>query len=62
MKFFIKLIFVIIIYFSLIQLNNAQTIIQNRDQKVYEMINEISSQNLEKYVRTLVGFKTRHSL
>lgn len=62
MNYYIKLFFSIILFFSFINRNESQTIIQNRDPKISEIINEISSQNLEKYVRTLVGFKTRHSL
>lgn len=55
------------IFFSLILLlpiinYRAQTVIQKRDNKISEMLNEISSENLERIVRTLVSFKTRHSL
>jgi len=39
----------------------AQNII-NRDEKITSMISQISAENLEKYVRKLVGFETRHSL
>lgn len=39
----------------------AQNII-NRDEKITSMISQISAENLEKYVRKLVGFDTRHSL
>lgn len=39
----------------------AQNII-NRDEKITSMISQISAENLEKYVRKLVSFDTRHSL
>jgi len=39
----------------------AQNII-NRDEKITSMISQISAENLEKYVRKLVSFETRHSL
>ena len=62
MKSLIKLIFISLLYFSLTFSQKAQTIIQNRDLKISEMVNEISSKNIERYVRTLIQFKTRHSL
>jgi hypothetical protein len=39
----------------------AQTVI-NRDPVISSMVNEISSEKLEKHVRTLAGFHTRHNL
>lgn len=39
----------------------AQNIIK-KDEKITSMISQISAENLEKYVRKLVGFDTRHSL
>ncbi|MFQ5677603.1 MAG: peptidase M28, partial [bacterium] len=40
----------------------AQPITQVRDQGIVEMINEVSTENLERNIRKLVGFHTRHSL
>jgi hypothetical protein len=39
----------------------AQTII-NRDPEIKKMVDEISRQNIEQYVRKLVSFHTRHNL
>jgi hypothetical protein len=39
----------------------AQTII-NRDPEISRMVDEISSERIENYVRTLVSFQTRHNL
>lgn len=40
---------------------NSQTII-NRDPEIRKMVDEISRENLEKHVRKLVSFHTRHNL
>jgi hypothetical protein len=40
----------------------AQTPVVHRDAAISGMINEISSENLEKYVRELSAFRTRHTL
>jgi hypothetical protein len=40
---------------------NSQTII-NRDPEIRKMVDEISRDNLEKHVRKLVSFHTRHNL
>jgi hypothetical protein len=40
---------------------NAQTII-NRDPEIEKMVDEISGDNIEKNVRKLVGFHTRHDM
>ena len=47
--------------FFLPVLSYSQTII-NRDPSIKEMVDEISRENIEKSVRTLVGFHTRHNL
>jgi hypothetical protein len=39
----------------------AQTII-NRDPEISRLVDEISSERIENYVRTLVSFQTRHNL
>ena len=40
----------------------AQTQIIHRDAEIERMVKEISATNLEKYVRDLAGFRTRHTL
>lgn len=40
---------------------SAQTIIK-RDDNISQMVNEVSSQNIEAIIRKLVSFKTRHTL
>jgi len=40
----------------------AQTQIIHRDAEIEKMVKEISATNLEKYVRDLAGFRTRHTL
>jgi hypothetical protein len=40
---------------------SAQTTIR-RDDKISQMVNEVSSQNIEAIIRKLVSFKTRHTL
>ncbi|MCH6202171.1 M28 family metallopeptidase [Aquiflexum sp. LQ15W] len=40
----------------------AQTQIIHRDTEIERMVKEISATNLEKYVRDLAGFRTRHTL
>ena len=39
----------------------SQTII-NRDERIEEMVNSISRDNIESYINTMVGFHTRHNL
>jgi len=39
----------------------SQTII-NRDEKISQMVNDVSRDNIESYINTLVGFHTRHNL
>lgn len=39
----------------------SQTII-NRDEEIRGMVDEISRENIEEYINTLVGFYTRHNL
>lgn len=41
---------------------NAQTQIIHRNVEIEKMVKEISAANLEKYVRDLAGFRTRHTL
>lgn len=40
----------------------AQTQIIHRNTEIETMVNDISATNLEKYVRDLAGFRTRHTL
>jgi len=55
-----KLVFHIIFLF-IISSVGAQTII-NRDPEISRMVDEISSERIENYVRTLVSFHTRHNM
>lgn len=57
-----KGILTLIILLGIIHLNFSQTQIINRDLEIDKMVLEISSQNLEKYVRDLANFNTRHTL
>ena len=50
---------IVLTYPSLV---NAQTQVIHRDADIESMISEISSKSLEKYVRDLAAFRTRHSL
>lgn len=54
-------IFSLIILFSIISYTQAQTII-NRDPQIKKMVDDISRENIEKHVRKLVKFHTRHNL
>lgn len=40
----------------------AQTVIVRQDQQIKNMIDQVSSQNIESIVRKLVSFETRHSM
>src|SRR5476651_177948 len=40
----------------------AQTTTIRQDPKIEQMVNEVSSKNIEAIVRKLVSFKTRHTL
>jgi hypothetical protein len=53
------LIFIIPVFFIL--QGNAQTIIR-QDEAIKQMVDEVSSQNIEATIRKLVSFKTRHTL
>lgn len=55
-----KLVFHLILLLILFPAR-AQTII-TRDPDITRMVTEISAENIEKYVRTLAGFHTRHNL
>ena len=55
-----KSIFTLIL-FLIISPVGAQTII-NRDPEIGRMVNEISRERIENYVKTLVSFHTRHNL
>ncbi len=56
-----KLIIVLFIQLSLIQIIWSQTIIQ-RDAEISNMVNEISIDSLRSYVHQLVSFNTRNTL
>lgn len=56
-----KRIIVLITYF-ITHLSIAQTQIVHRDSEIAGMVQEISATNLEKYVRELAAFRTRHTL
>ncbi|MFC0261170.1 M28 family metallopeptidase [Fontibacter flavus] len=56
-----KRILVLITYF-ITHLSIAQTQIVHRDAEIAGMVQEISATNLEKYVRELAAFRTRHTL
>lgn len=51
----------IIALFALPLIMQAQSIL-NRDDKIYEMVNAISGENIELYINTLVAFHTRHNM
>ncbi len=51
----------ILFLFILVLSANAQTIIV-RDQEIKKMIDEISKENIEQYVRKMVSFHTRHNM
>ena len=55
-----KLVFHFVFIFIISPIG-AQTII-NRDPEISRMVDEISSERIEHYVRTLVSFHTRHNL
>nr|MDQ3395860.1 peptidase M28 [Bacteroidota bacterium] len=63
---YLKLFFVLIALFILPCFTGAGTIkaqsISVQDQDIKAMVEEISSQNLEKLVKKMVSFGTRHSL
>ena len=40
----------------------SQTVLIRQDQQIKKMVDEVSAQNIEKIVRKLVTFETRHSL
>jgi hypothetical protein len=54
----------ILLFIALLQLNlaNAQTQIIHRDAAIDKMVSEVSAESLEKYVRELADFRTRHTL
>ncbi len=53
------LIFIIPVFFIL--QGNAQTVIR-QDEAIKQMVDEVSSQNIEATIRKLVSFKSRHTL
>lgn len=55
-------ILTLIALLTLTQLTHAQTQIIHRDGKIESMVREISAEKLEKYVRDLSAFRTRHTL
>ena len=55
-----KLVFHFIFLFIISPIG-AQTII-TRDPEISRMVDEISSERIENYIRTLVSFHTRHNL
>jgi len=54
-------IFFLLILSAVITPSQAQTII-NRDPDIKKMVDEISKERIEQYVRKLVSFHTRHNL
>ncbi len=56
-----RTILLILIYFT-ISGAICQTQIVHRNSQIEQMVSEISAGNLEKYVRDLAGFRTRHTL
>ena len=56
-----KRLIVLVILLLLVRSAGAQTII-NRDPEIKKMVDEISADNIEKSVRKLVSFHTRHNL
>ncbi|RPA69616.1 M20/M25/M40 family metallo-hydrolase [Cyclobacteriaceae bacterium YHN15] len=53
---------ILLITFFTVHFSFAQTQLIHRNAVIAGMVNEISSENLEKYVRDLAGFRTRHTL
>lgn len=51
----------LLLVFFITTLLQSQTII-NRDEEIRGMVDEISRENIEEYINTLVGFYTRHNL
>ncbi len=62
MKKYLLALFVILAVSGSIIKMEAQNLAAGRDAKISAIVNGISSGNLEKYVRNMVGFKTRHTL
>jgi len=56
-----KKILIAFIFLFILSTIRAQTII-NRDPEISRMVEEISSERIENYVRTLVSFHTRHNM
>lgn len=55
-----KLMF-LFIFFFIISATRAQTII-NRDPEIKTMVDEISREKIEQYIRKMAGFHTRHNM
>ncbi|MFD2730223.1 M20/M25/M40 family metallo-hydrolase [Pedobacter alpinus] len=53
---------ILLVFTSLAQIVNGQTTIIKTDPNIKEMVNEVSATNIEKIVRKLVSFETRHTL
>ena len=56
-----KKLLLLLFFFNLILLSSAQSII-NRDPEIKKMVDEISKEKIEQYVRKLVSFHTRHNM
>ncbi|MBA4407656.1 peptidase M28 [bacterium] len=62
MKYFLNLLFTLVLLIFTYSSNFGQFTTIQRDSRISQMIEEISSANLESYVRKMVGFGTRHTL
>jgi hypothetical protein len=56
-----KKLLLLLFFFNMILSSGAQSII-NRDPEIKKMIDEISKEKIEQYVRKLVSFHTRHNM
>lgn len=62
MNRYLKWFLAIFVLFVCLNTNYAQTTTIQRDAKIFDLIKEISSANLESNVRKMVSFETRHTL
>src|SRR5664279_2752513 len=56
-----KKLLLLLFFFNMILSSSAQSII-NRDPEIKKMVDEISKEKIEQYVRKLVSFHTRHNM
>lgn len=54
--------FLLIFFFATLALASGAQVTINRDPEIKKMVDEISKDRIEQYVRKLVSFHTRHDL